>query len=196
MATPDLFIIESLRFEDEELDYPEGKFLAHILRLAGRNVHYYYIRTRAELDAVIDRFEDSDFRYLHLSCHADAKGIELTLDTLTVGELGEMLAPVLRNRRVFLSACELATPELATALMKGSGCFSVIGPSTTIDVDESAVFWASVYFLMYRSDAKVMKRADLRRNVKKAAKLFGVSMRYFARDADAENEWEEVDVAG
>lgn len=195
MATPDVFIIESLRFEDEEAGWPEGKFLAHILHLAGRRYRYVYIRTKAELDAVIDQFEDSNFRYLHLSCHASAKGIALTLDRVPIAELAEMLAPALEKRRVFLSACKLATPDLATALMKDTGCYSVIGPSTAIDIDASALFWASVYFLMFRDEAKAMKKKDLQRNVQKVAQLFEVSMRYFASDSKSENGWTEVDVA-
>jgi hypothetical protein len=196
MTTPDVFIVESLRFKDEEAGWPEGRFLAHILKLAGRKYHYVYIRTKTELDAVIDQFEDSDFRYLHLSCHASAKGISLTLDKLKVAELGEQLAPVLENRRVFLSACELATPELATALMKDTGCNSVIGPSSKIDVDESALFWASVYHLMFRNEARVMTRKKLTRTVQKAATLFDVDMRYFACDSRSKDGWVEIDVAG
>jgi hypothetical protein len=195
MATPDVFIIESLRFEDEEAGWPEGKFLAHILQLAGRRYRYVYIRTKAELNAVIDQFEDSNFRYLHLSCHASAKEIALTLDRVPIAELAEMLAPVLGKRRVFLSACELATPDLATALMKDTECYSVIGPSTAIDVDASALFWASVYFLMFRDEAKVMKKKELQRNVQKAAQLFEVSMRYFASDRKSAEGWMEVAIA-
>jgi hypothetical protein len=196
MATPDVFIIESLRFEDEEAGWPEGKFLAHILELAGRKYRYVYIRTKAELEAVIDQFEDSDFRYLHLSCHANAKCIALTLETIDVAELGAMLGPVLEERRVFLSACKLATPQLATALMKDTGCFSVIGPSTAIDVDESALFWASFYFLMFRNEAKAMKRRKVKENVQKSANLFGSNIRYFASDSKAPDGWVEIDVAG
>lgn len=36
MAAPDVFIIESLRFEDESGDRLEGKTLSNILRLAGK----------------------------------------------------------------------------------------------------------------------------------------------------------------
>lgn len=191
-TTPDVFIIESLRFEDEEAGYPEGHFLSHILRLSGRKVRYVYIRTRAEFEAVLDQFEDSNFRYLHLSCHANKSGIGLTLDDLSLSELGELLRPVIDKRRVFLSACELATPALATELLKDTECYSVIGPSKAIDVDESALFWASVYHLLFRGEASSIKSQALRKHVGKTADLFSVRMRYFKHDASAKGGWREV----
>lgn len=194
MSTPNVFIIESLKFEDEEAGYHEGHFISHILKLSGREVRYYYIRTKSELEEVLDKFEDSGFRYLHLSCHGNAKGMALTLDSLSIAEMGKLLRPVLDQRRVFLSACELVTPALAAQLLSGTACHSVIGPSEAIDVDEAALFWASVYHLMFRDDAQSMKRRDLRKSVGGAAELFGVSMRYFARSKSSEKGWKEVDV--
>ena len=43
-TTPDVFIVQSLRFDDEEGQHSEGSFISHILRLAERRVQYYYIR--------------------------------------------------------------------------------------------------------------------------------------------------------
>src|SRR5690242_6588166 len=115
-TTPDVFIIESLRFSDEKHRRFAGSFLSHILRLAERRVQYYYIRTRAEFEELLDRFADSGFRYLHISCHANRNGIGLTLDDLSVVDLGALLGSTLEKRRVFFSACELATDRLAKAL--------------------------------------------------------------------------------
>jgi hypothetical protein len=195
-TTPDVFIIESLRFEDEAAGYPEGHFISHILRLAGRKVRYVYIRTRKEFQEVIDQFKDSEFRYLHISCHANKHGIALTLDELSIGELAEILRPVIDKRRIFLSACKLASPGLATALMKDTDCYSVIGPSEVIDVDESALFWASVYHIMFRNEARSMKHKELQASVSKASSLFGIKMRYFTRDENFRRGWREVNLGG
>lgn len=73
---PEVFIIESLEFEDESEDRFEGKMLSHALRLSGKEPIYFYIRTRRELDEVLDFFEDSSYRYLHLSCHGSANSME------------------------------------------------------------------------------------------------------------------------
>lgn len=65
---PDVFIIESQDFDDEDKERLEGKFLSHILRLGDKNPKYYYIRTKKEFRKVLKRFKDSNYRYLHLSC--------------------------------------------------------------------------------------------------------------------------------
>jgi hypothetical protein len=191
-TTADVFIVESLRFEDEERDHFEGEFLAHILRLADRQVRYYYIRTRAELDEVLDRFEDSGFRYLHLSCHADTSGIALTLDHLSVAELAQVLGPVLAERRVFFSACEIATPELANALLKDTNCYSLVGPSKAVRFDESALFWASLYHLLFKAEAHVVKREDLKNAIKQVSAVFDLGVRYFTGSRSAASGYTEV----
>jgi hypothetical protein len=115
-TTPDIFIIESLGFEDEEEHRCEGQFLSHLLRLADRKVEYFYIRTRKEFKEVLSRFESSGFRYLHISAHGNSKELCLTLDRMSVESLQEVLAPCLNKKRVFFSACKLVTPALAKSV--------------------------------------------------------------------------------
>lgn len=159
---PNVFIIESLRFDDEKSRRKEGKFISHILNLAGRDYQYYYIRTKSELKEVLLFFEESKFRYLHLSCHADADGIALTLDDIGIQEMGSLFRPYLKDRRIFFSACEIVTPSLAATLLKETGCLSVIGPSKSVGFDEAALFWASFYHLMFKNSS--MKRKDIKLN--------------------------------
>ena len=194
-TTPDVFIIESLRFEDEECDHPEGRFISHILKLADRQVRYYYIRTQAEFDEVLDRFEDSGFRYLHISCHADATGIALTLDHLSIADLAQVLGPRLQDRRLFFSACKIATPELAVALLKDTACFSVIGPSKAVRFDEAALFWASLYHLLFKAEATEVKQRDLKAAITKLSAVFDVEVRYFTASTN-EDGYVEVSIKG
>lgn len=39
---PEVFIIESLRFDDERQDRFEGQIIKKILALSGKNCEYYY----------------------------------------------------------------------------------------------------------------------------------------------------------
>lgn len=126
---PELFIIESLTLKDEKAGRQEGEILSRMLRLAGKTgTRYYYIRTRLELEEMIDLFDESDYRYLHISCHADSHGMATTFENISFAELGEMLAPCLQGRRVFVSACEMAHENLAKQLLPQTGCYSLIGP--------------------------------------------------------------------
>jgi hypothetical protein len=46
MTSPNVFIIESLKFDDERDDTFEGRLLSEILHLGGKTSEYFYIRTR------------------------------------------------------------------------------------------------------------------------------------------------------
>jgi hypothetical protein len=184
MSTPDVFIIESLDFSDERKQRTEGQFIAHVLKLTGIGTKYFYIRTTRELEAVLKRFDKSNYRYLHISCHGTQCkkipiGIALTLDRLSFKELAQLLSPHIRKRRVFFSACQVATEELAEALLVGTGCYSVIGPATDIGFDEAAIYWASLYHIMLRDGDPFMKHKGLRHGVQELSRLFRVNMRYF-----------------
>jgi len=195
-TTPDVFIIESLGFEDEDDGYTEGQFLTHILKLANRQVRYFYIRTRAELEEVLDRFEDSSFRYLHISCHASKSGMDLTLDSLSVAEMGETIGSRLDKRRIFFSACNIATPDLASILLKGTGCYSLIGPSKRVGFDEAALYWASLYHFMFRSDATIIKRENLKRNMERLSAVFKLGMKFYAASKGRRKGYVEIEIKG
>jgi hypothetical protein len=191
-TTPDLFIIESLNFDDEAEGRCEGKFLTHLLRLTERNVKYFYIRTLKEFEEVLEKFEDSNYRYLHISSHGNEKELCLTLDHVEIKNIGSLLAPYLEKRRVFFSACKLASPQLAAALLQRTGCYSVIGPASAIGFDEAAIFWASFYYLMLRDEATGMKFKNIQKNVANLSKLFDIEMRYFRCSESAKVGFVEV----
>src|SRR5690606_16267117 len=108
--------------DDEANERTEGRLLAQMLKLAGKtNTKYYYIRTAQEFAEIVDLFEDSNYRYLHLSCHGDIHSMSTTFDEISYHQLGEQLGPCIADRRVFVSACEMANDALAGKLLKNTG---------------------------------------------------------------------------
>jgi hypothetical protein len=59
---PLVYIIESLRFEDESARRLEGRILRSILKLSDKKATYVHIRTRKELKAVLNRFDHAGMR--------------------------------------------------------------------------------------------------------------------------------------
>jgi len=192
MTKPRLFIIESLRLADEREDLFEGGHLSKILRLSGSRARYMYLRTKRELEEAIDLFEDSDYRYLHISCHGGKSGIELTFDDLSFAELGEMLRPSLSGKRVFFSSCSVMNAPCAQSLLPGSGCYSVVGPSRTINFDRATAFWSAFYHLLLRDEATSIKHDDLNETVSRLQSLFGVHMRYYRASKSADSGFVQV----
>ncbi len=110
---PEVFIVESLNFRDEQLERYEGQIISKILALSGKQCHYYYIRTQRELEVVLTKFTKSTYRYLHFSCHGNNKNIYTTLDEIPFARFGALLMPHLREKRLFVSACSVANNRLA-----------------------------------------------------------------------------------
>src|SRR5436309_4172483 len=98
MSQPEIFIIESLNFDDERAERFEGRIISKILALGGKQCEYFYIRTRKEFKAILEQYASSHYRYLHLSCHGNADSMYTTLDPIPFSELAGLIRPYLRKR--------------------------------------------------------------------------------------------------
>ena len=176
---PNVFIIESLNFEDEENNRYEGKFISNILEMNEKHPKYYYIRTECELLKIIETFNKSNCRYLHLSCHGNGQEMATTLDNISFPRLGSIFRPYLRKKRLFVSACEMVNDELAKAIMPGSGCYSIIGPEENVTFSDAAIIWASFYHLMFHENRDKMGKQVIKEKLESLVKLFGVSLNFY-----------------
>jgi hypothetical protein len=184
---PDVFIIESLGFDDEAAKLPEGRLISEMLAMSGKECKYFYVRTKRELVAVLKLFSESKYRYLHLSCHGSKSQQKLhtTLDAIPFVELGPILRPHLRNRRLFLSAYSMSNQFLARQLMPKSGCYSVLGPRNEILFRTAPILWASLYHVMFSADDATMKHAVLRVKAQEVANMFRVQLNFIRRKNEA-----------
>ena len=195
MSQPEIFIIESLDFKDEKAERFEGRIISQILGLSGKQCEYYYIRTKREFKTLLDQFESTHYRYLHLSCHGSNESIFTTLDPIPFSELGPLLRPFLRKRRLFLSACSATNSALADAIMPGSGCYSILGPDQDIYFSDAAVLWASFYHVMFTADSKAMKYKTIKAKTQEVSDMYRVRLRLIARDADRPKDYKMRTVA-
>ncbi len=167
MSQPEVFIIESLEFDNEQENLFEGRIISQILAMSGKNCKYCYIRTKRELKALLEQFASSHYRYLHLSCHGNRDSLFTTLDPLPFSDLGPLLKPHLRNRRLFVSACLATNEALADTIMPNSGCYSILGP------DEKVYFWRcrrAVGFVLPRDVFRRFGRDELQNNQGKGSR--------------------------
>lgn len=185
MSSPEVFIIESLTFADEQKERFEGRIISRILALSGKSCQYYYIRTKRELEEVLKRFSASAYRYLHLSCHGDSAAMYTTLDPIPFSEFALLVNPHLRNRRLFVSACSMTNAELAQAIMPRSGCYSILGPDQDVRFSDAAVLWASLYHVLFTADSSGMTRRVLKAKAQEVSDMFGVRLTYIRRATSA-----------
>lgn len=147
--------------------------------LAIRIVFITTVRTKAELEEVVNIFEDSEYRYLHISCHGSKRSMHTTLDEIPFKELGTMLRSVLNGRRLFLTACSMANISLAKEIIPGSRCFSMIGPKKEVGFNDAAILWSSFYHLMFKSNSKAMKHSQVRENAQRVSSMYHVQLNYY-----------------
>lgn len=187
MPKKGVFIIESLTFEDEKHDRFEGKFLSRILKLGGINTDYYYIRTLKEFEKVLEIFVESEFRYLHISCHGNEDFIETTLDQINFEQLSEMLESKLKFRRLFISACLVVNKNLAENIFLSSKCYSIIGFDKVVYFSEAAITWASFYHLLSHKDK--INTDNVSPILKSLSALYAIPINYFKVDKSSKNEF-------
>lgn len=180
-----VFIIESMTLDNEKDKKLDGFALKTILELCGIPNEYYYIRTKLELSHVMEKFKESNFLCLHISCHANKDELGLTFDRVNFAELNTIIGKYLFHRRLFLSACELTTFKLAQYFIPHYHCFSVIGSPDAIDYDKAAVFWSSYYYLMYNEDKFLMNQVKIRPILRNITKTFQLKLNYFSIINDA-----------
>lgn len=170
-----MFIIESLKKTDEAQHRHEGQRLAELLRLSGKNPKYFYFQSKAELPHLVELFKLSDYRYLHVSCHASSDTVATTNEDLTYAEFAKIFKGCLKLRRVFFSACELGN-ELFTACLAGTnkGMHSVATPAEEIDFHHAAAIWAAFYISVFARNANAMSGRDIRQRIETLCALFPV----------------------
>lgn len=185
MSQPEIFIIESLNFEDERAERFEGKIISEILALSGKKCEYCYIRTKRELSTLLEHFASSRYRYLHLSCHGNKQAMFTTLDPIPFSELGALIKPHLRKRRLFVSACSATNTALAEAIMPDSGCYSILGPDQDIYFGDAAVLWASFYHVMFSADSTAMKYKTIKAKAQEVSDMYRVRLKLIGHDEDS-----------
>ena len=172
MSHAEVFIIESLDFDDERSGRFEGRIISDILALSGKQCEYRYIRTKRELVEVLKQFSSAHYRYLHLSCHGGNNSVYTTLDRIPFEEFGQLIAPHIKKRRLFVSACSATNRHFADSLMPDSGCYSVLGPDQDILFGDAAVLWASFYHVMFSADSTAMKYAVIKAKAQEVANMY------------------------
>ncbi|MFK8398126.1 hypothetical protein M2D07_006395 [Pseudomonas sp. BGr12] len=186
----DVFIIESLRVNDEIEQRYEGRRLADILRMAGKNPKYFYFQEKKELPHILQIFKESKYRFLHFSCHATLSRIITTRDFYTYPEFAQELKGVLKLRRAFFSACELGNQLFSTCLAgTNKGMHSITAPAEEIRFDHAAAIWSSLYVSIFTSGKNNVTHGDVVKRLKMLGTLFPVDLHFSGYDA-RNDSWE------
>jgi hypothetical protein len=181
---PEVYIIESLRPDDPK----EGEIIQNILKMGGRSPLYRYVQTWDEFISAINDFNESNYRYLHISSHGNQNNLSFEFGNFKFEEFGQYVNPYLRGRRVFISACEAVNEvdkKLAKTLINKGECVSVIGFEKEVRFDVASLFWANFYFLAYEDQDHINDRIKMTRNIilknlGTLSRLFNMIVNYYS----------------
>jgi hypothetical protein len=177
---PNVYIIESLDWDDEENNRFEGRLLADMLELSGKQPIYKYIRTSQEFEHFFEEFCSSECRYLHISCHGNKKSIATTFGEISFEDLAEIMQGKMKGRRIFLSACEAVNKAFADIIIPTSECNSVVGPTTKLYTNDALIFWSSFYHVIFRENPVKMNMRMIKSALNNLMKVHvGFKFKYF-----------------
>lgn len=163
----------------------DGQALKGILDICDIPNEYYYIRTKVELDYVMEEFVKSNFQFLHLSCHGNEEELCLTLEHLSYEAFEDIIGDRMWHRRLFLSACRVARLTLAERFIPKHHTLSVIGTPDDIAYDRAAIVWSTFYYLMYENNKVSMPQRDLLPVLEEVSRVFKITLNYFSIIKDA-----------
>ena len=176
---PEIFIIESLHVDDEIRERFEGKALRDSLKITGQRPAYYYVRNKEQLVEAVELFRHSGYRFLHLSLHGSASGIDTTLDRLTNQEFADILKGKLKNRRIFFSACEVGTGGLSLLLQgNNAGMYSIACPLDRLTFGTACAFWMAFYARVLSKNPLGMEVSELTPALTQLCKFFSLRMEW------------------
>jgi hypothetical protein len=102
-------------------------------------------------------------------------------DEIDYDELSAILAPHLKGRRLFLSACSMVHEDMAKEIIPKTQCYSVVGPKEDIPFTTAAVFWPALYHLIFTFSDTAMSHKTLKENLARVSDLFDIQIGYFSR---------------
>ncbi len=155
MAKPRVFIIESPSATDFYLDRLDGRAARDVLKLENTQVAYRVALDKKKLFMGIKEAARLEFDVLHLSCHGDDVGIQLSdmsiIDWLELVDLLDVFATP--QRILVMSSCAGGSIGLTKALVNQDTIFGwVFGAVKNIGFTDSCLAWSILYRLLEKLD--------------------------------------------
>ena len=178
-----VFIIESYDEGPARSGQLDGQALGRMLNVCRVPHRYHFVRTPTGLKRAIARFQQSNYCFLHLSCHGNERFFHLQDNRMSFAQLADLVGPVLRNRRLFLSVCKAGRLELAQRFIPHYGCSSVLGTPNDIGMDDAAVFWSTFYYFMNRVPGDTVGQRAMLATLRRMSRFFKLEWNFYSMRA-------------
>ena len=156
---------------------------------ATKNPKYHYFQGERELPHLVALFRESQYRYLHISCHGSQTEIFTTNGAMSYARFAQFFSGHLRLRRLVVSACELGNNMFVDLIAASNkGMHSIVAPAQTIQYDHAAAIWSAFYVSMFSERYASMSHSRIVRKLAALRRLFPVDF-YFAGYSPKRDLW-------
>ena len=195
----DLFIIEVLRPEDYACFAADGLQLVTQMQALGFDTRYVRAYTFDSFKTAVAQYQESGFKWLHLSCHGCDTGVEFYKkepwvnckfepEVITNDKVAKSFGKCLIHCRVTLSGCRTGNVDLTQKIFEcNKGLQSLVAPVDDLADDIVAPLWLSYYSLLikrsrskYEGDNVKITNEDIGEVVESVSKCFSVSLAFNA----------------
>lgn len=172
LTRSDVFIIESL----PETDPHDGKILCDALKFSNKTPRYCSVQNSDEFENALLQFQDSNYRYLHISCHGERDRVSFadggwSDDRDFAGMFHSLSLPVVR---VFFSACLLGRKDFSEKIIRAnSAIHSIVAPCPKVKFTLSLAFWIAFYTTIFDRDSDRMSIKNILDAVRSNTDHFG-----------------------
>jgi len=183
-SVPKVFIIESLGANDVNNHRCDGKILEAQLQLIGEESVYRYVLNVSDLRNALCEFDESEFRFLHVSCHGDSAKAYLAANPAgeTYEEFSKCFSSKVALTRVTFAACKLGNKSFFEEFCRwNKGVQSLAAPMNDLPFQRSSLYWATYYTKLIeecRNSNNHIHRDFIESVVPQLSKVLNVSMRY------------------
>lgn len=173
LTQSEVFIIESL----PDTHPHEGENLCAILQMMKKTPIYRSVKNADEFEKAIDEYKNSQYRYLHISCHGDKSLIcfadKSYVDYLGFGHLFVKDVHPLPMTRIFFSACCLGNPELSKIIMSSNPAIhSIVAPRKRIPFSTALAVWSTFYVKAFSWNQRGISEKTILMTMRQISNLF------------------------
>lgn len=142
----EVLIIESRNPSDHYHNRREGNILSKVLGLGGVKTICLEVLNKSFFVEAIRNAADESIKYVHFSGHGYKDGFELTNgDIITWEILDEIAWPILKNKCLVFSSCNVAKGVEKLFDIHKTFCNVIIAPTRKLGWDEGLVAYSTFY---------------------------------------------------
>jgi hypothetical protein len=170
----DFYIIESLKDGDVE----DGLIFNEALDSIKKVPKYKNVKNIEEFKDALKDFENSRYKYLLISSHADEENLQLTDEDINAEDF-EDFEIKFDQRRIFMSTCYGGSFLFAKYFIR-NGAYSVVGTPDKLKQIVAIGMWPTMLIVFERLSNTILKFSELNKTMRLMSEVYQINLHYYS----------------